>query len=1661
MRTAWLRFLVLLFFHLAIAANSAAQNGGIATGLNHSVVNLACNQNCITQSFRIPHLRGTSDYTFSQIAYNPYPYVTAGGAEDPNLYNDDNYSYLIPLPFPFCFYDSVFTSAVIGSNGLLTFDPANASCANAFTITQPIPYQGGTICQQGSTYYPQAAIMAAYSDLDPRLVAGPADRKIEWRTEGVAPFRRFVASYYHIGVFSNGGNACSQNTPNTFQIVIYESTGIVEIYVQQKACLAGTSGGRAIMGIQDWTRTRAVAAPGKNNTVWFETNTAYRFTPAGNLSRFVGCDVLQLDGTLIAHGDTITNAAGFLDVTFPNFCQATASGQYIIRSTYGTCDNLSQIVLTDTITVNKTTSLNATVAVTPTTCGAPPGGTATVTVPAGIGTAPYTFILNPGAHSLTGNSPQQFTGLAAGTDTITVVDASGGCHSNIPVTITATGSLTVNFTVTPTSCFGNTVSNGGLVVQAPNGTAPYTYTVNHPIAPVFTITQANNGTFNTLLAGNYLLTVKDSVGCQATDVPFTVASGPQINPTFTTNPTTCPGANDGSITITGTDNGTAPYQYFLNALSYPGNVITNLAPGSYFISMTDATGCQTPFVQVPIVDGVSGVTGTAVATNTSCAGSRDGKITVTATSGTGPYQYSINNGATWQASNVFTGLATGTYNAMVKEGVCTSGSITVAVLPGPGLQTTLAETPATCAGAHDGRIQVTMNSGTAPYTWVLDGLFTQTAAAATITFANVVAGSHSVTATDINGCITTSPATIVVTAGPGFTASFTSTPTTCAGANNGKIQLAVQNPGTAPFAAVLSPGNITLNSATSTIIFNNLAPGNYSALITDANGCQYTVSNMSVTAGPGLTASAVATATTCPGVNNGSVLLTMTSGTAPYTGILDGVNALTSATASINFVNLTAGTHQMTVTDANGCVTSAPLSAIVPAGTGYNASFVPTPTSCAGAMNGKLVITPEAPGTAPYTILVNPGGLVQTSANASITFSNLAAGTYSALITDANGCQKTINNMVVDAGSPLNAIPAALPTSCNGANNGSITVQAPGNGLAPYSYSLNGGAPQPAANFNGLAAGSYTIVVNDAGGCTSGNLNAVVTAGPPVSLQANRQDVLCFGTATGSLHAVPSANATNPVQYSLDNVNWQASQDFTGLVAGNYSVYIVDALGCRNFTDITIGQPAALQATASPQAVRCHGANDGQVLVSASGGTPAYQYSLDNINFQPGNSFSVAAGSYTAYVRDGNGCVIAPIPNIVVTQPAVLAAAAVTANASCDGGSDGQISLTATGGVAPYDFSINGGGYQGSGTFNLGPGTYQGVVRDANGCLAPVAAIVVGLTNNLTFTPMTDLQAICEGTTANLQITSNATQYAWDHGQSLSSATVANPTARPAVSTLYTVTATLGRCSIIDDVYVPVLPAPVPDAGPDGDICFGQAYQLQGSGGISFEWSPAGAVGTPGLANPTVAPGQTTTYFLHVTDNKGCRSLNPDPVVVKVTPPIRVVTSPVDTIVAPGVQIPLLATSAGTNYLWTKSNAAGGLSNPFIRNPVATAPLTEGEIVTYTVRATTSAGCYGFGTVTVRVYKGPELYVPSAFTPNGDGQNDFFTPFPVGIRQLNYFRVYNRWGRLMYLTQAINNGWDGKLAGVDQPAAVYVWIAEAVTVDNRVITRKGTVTLVR
>jgi gliding motility-associated-like protein len=490
-----------------------------------------------------------------------------------------------------------------------------------------------------------------------------------------------------------------------------------------------------------------------------------------------------------------------------------------------------------------------------------------------------------------------------------------------------------------------------------------------------------------------------------------------------------------------------------------------------------------------------------------------------------------------------------------------------------------------------------------------------------------------------------------------------------------------------------------------------------------------------------------------------------------------------------------------------------------------------------------------------------------------------------------------------------------------------------------------------------------------------------------------------------------------------------------------------------------ISQPALLSMPVPiTSSVICNGSKTGRIVVSPSGGTWPYSYSTDNFNFIPDSIFNVGAGNYTVYIRDASGCRIQTNP-IAVTEPAVLnAVVAGTTNATCSGGNDGAISINVTGGMLPYSYSPDGNNFQSVNRLNVKNGIYDITVKDANDCRFIIPGVNVGLTDNLTLN-VANPQPICEGTSVQLQAAGNANKFSWIvAGTSAEIAAVNNPVLSPRTSTIYTVMASLGNCRRSLDVLVPVLPAPVANAGGGNEICFGQDYQLQGSGGVGYSWSPVTYLNDPRSPNPLVIrPAQTTTYSLRVTDNNNCQSIDASKVLVTVTPPIKVTISPTDTVVSPGAQFQLIASSAGNNYSWSP---AGMLSNSGINAPIVTAGV-AGTTITYTVIASTDAGCQGEGTAVVKVYNGPDIYVPNAFSPNGDGKNEEFYPFPVGIKQIKYFRVFNRWGQLLFATTTIYKGWNGKMGGREQANGVYVWTFEGITSENRVISRSGTVTLIR
>ncbi len=218
-------------------------------------------ENCFNVKLNIPHIKGTSDYKVSSVDYNPLPFITPTGNVDPTFYRIGEYTNSFNFGFPFCFYDSVFSSAVLSPYGLISFQNEIANCYNNFNAEDTIPTNFSSTCD-GTSYLPKSAIFICYAFLNPNIenifttAVSPPDRKIEWRVEGTAPCRRLIVSYYHIGSFENPD--CSFVTPATVQAVLYESTGLIDIYFENYSCPELFDSGKATCGIQDWTRLKGI-----------------------------------------------------------------------------------------------------------------------------------------------------------------------------------------------------------------------------------------------------------------------------------------------------------------------------------------------------------------------------------------------------------------------------------------------------------------------------------------------------------------------------------------------------------------------------------------------------------------------------------------------------------------------------------------------------------------------------------------------------------------------------------------------------------------------------------------------------------------------------------------------------------------------------------------------------------------------------------------------------------------------------------------------------------------------------------------------------------------------------------------------------------------------------------------------------------------------------------------------------------------------------------------------------------------------------------------------------------------------------------------------------------------------------------------------------------
>jgi gliding motility-associated-like protein len=316
---------------------------------------------------------------------------------------------------------------------------------------------------------------------------------------------------------------------------------------------------------------------------------------------------------------------------------------------------------------------------------------------------------------------------------------------------------------------------------------------------------------------------------------------------------------------------------------------------------------------------------------------------------------------------------------------------------------------------------------------------------------------------------------------------------------------------------------------------------------------------------------------------------------------------------------------------------------------------------------------------------------------------------------------------------------------------------------------------------------------------------------------------------------------------------------------------------------------------------------------------------------------------------------------------------------------------------------------------------------------------------------------ICKTDTIRLNPVSYALGYKWTSSSGVLISNIKRPLVQPLVNTKYYVTANLGKCEDKDSIQLKVVPYPVAIVGPDTTICLGSRIQLRSTVvGSSYSWTPANSLVNASVFSPIAGPSKTTVYVLKVSDTLGCPKPSSDTILVTVAPKI-IANAGRDTVALPGQPLQLEATG-GQNYLWTPEIF---LSNINIPNPIATLDANI-DSIKYKVKVLDANGCFSEDDIVIRVYKtGPDIFVPSAFTPNGDGKNDVLKPYTVGISKLSYFNVYNRWGQLVFTTTELGKGWDGIFNGNPQPANAYVFSTEGTDYTGKTVYRKGTTVLIR
>lgn len=1093
----------------------------------------------------------------------------------------------------------------------------------------------------------------------------------------------------------------------------------------------------------------------------------------------------------------------------------------------------------------------------------------------------YEFSLNPSGPFQDGKT---FVINAPGSYTVYIrqkgIDPSSlPCVFTVPDISIQKRDLTVDTILTQPICYGD---KGTIKLVANNVQPQYYFSISNSsgiensVGPIL----QSDYTFSNLNSGTYTVNVSTEDGCTYTN-NVTINQPTLLTATAAlTKPLTC---TDGAITVY-PSGGTPPYYYFVNSTTdfqYSPQITVTSPGGNYNIQVVDSNNCVA-FTSINVTTTPAPVFNPITKTDILCSGGNTGTITVNVSNANGnSLKYSIDNGLTFNSSNVFTGLVAGTYNVVVEytfgTSVCTTVPQSINLSQPSALTETHSVIPFSCSTTNtkqSATVTVTGSGGTilggaAPYQYSFNGSDYTNTNTLTVNDNNsdqVI--TYSVR--DANGC-TVGGSVTISKLNPPISDTITNSVVTC----NATTSTVTVKPkagtgvGTLTYEITFPLASATSNT---TGIFTGLLPGTYIFKVTDANGCYYTesypvnsVTNIAVSGN-------VTGDVLCKGGNTGVATFTVSGFSGTYSYSINGATAVTGQSATtINLANKLAGTYAILITDeGTGCTANASVTITEPTSLVVT-SAVATNVNCKND-NSQITVVATG-GTMNYTY----GALVAGSTSTPVySSSNLVAVdtnnatdlSWDVYVKDANGCVAIVTVPVAIDNLPT--VTASVNNQCTG-SGGNFTITAVGTGLAPLTYSINGTTFQTSATFT-VAPNPYTITVKDKNGCTAQTLSPIVVypemtvtavltkdntclpaptdasmsitvaggkapfgyrikigagtySGSPIAFggtsftyttsAANTfqfeitdtngckkesniittnsivypvitsinkiQDIYCNGEASGSIKVnIDASKGMGPFTYSIDGLTFQASNVFSGLLAGTYTVIVKDSKGCTNSKPITIGQPNALNYTLEPTDIQCSGPPPSTTLGSITvnvgsglGGTAPYTYILTNNFGDPTQTVTNATGTnytflglnfgtYTVSVIDANGCTLKK--NMQVTSPPDDLIISIQSTASCASG--GTVTVTASGpllGSGPFYFAIYQkdpvtGSYPGMPTFD-GLGVVQPPYRAEDN---PDSATFTGLIQGVMYSFIVyDWETRCsyikQATTPTITITSLVT----------------------------------------------------------------------------------------------------------------------------------------------------------------------------------------------------------------------------------------------------------------------------------------------------------------